>query len=664
VRQTRRGRWWIGAGRRVTVAALLALAAVLGLAAPAMAADTDLQLSIVDRDPVQLGNTLVYTITVKNAGSAADDATVRFTMPSGTTFGSATVNRANCPAPAGGTVTCPIGTLAAGASRAVVVNLEPQAVGTVSFTASVTGTGTDPDTANNSETETTTVSVRPTDLAVTMSAPATAAAGGSIAYTATVTNNAVVAADAVTVVLTVPAGGSFVSASAACGAPGPAVSCNLGTIPAGGTATVTLTVTAGAPGQYASTATVSGSAPDPAGANNSATATTKVAGPPTDIAISIAGAPNPALEGGTVTYTITVANQGPNAADGVALTAVLPDKMTFEAAAADAGTCTPGSSTPVTVDCTLGSIPAGGSLGVTVKANASTTGDFAVSATVDSAAVDTNSANNGASTTTTVVPRVADLAVVINDPGPILVNDSFTLVLNISNPSVAPADGVILDIALPSGVTLLGVTTNGACTPIGSTLTCVLGRLNGGSSRGLQLRLRAGAAGPLAWSARVSSTTTDPNPANNAASASVAIVTELPPPPGDGGTGGGGGGGGTTPPPATALKLTAALDGSSARLSRGIPVALTVTAKATVRLALSAKVRGKTRRLGSWRKGFSAAGEDSVRLKLSRAARRTVGRLRTGSALTLTVTATGDDGKATTKRVRLKVVRGGRLKKG
>ena len=176
MRQTRRGRWWMGAGRRVTVAALLALAAVLGLAAPAMAADTDLQLSIVDRDPVQLGNTLVYTITVRNAGTAADDATVKFTVPSNTTFGSATVNRTNCPAPAGGTVTCPIGTLAPGASRAVVVNLEPQAVGTVSFTASVTGTGTgtDPDTTNNAETETTTVSVRPTDLAVTMSAPATA----------------------------------------------------------------------------------------------------------------------------------------------------------------------------------------------------------------------------------------------------------------------------------------------------------------------------------------------------------------------------------------------------------------------------------------------------------------------------------------------------------
>jgi len=116
-------------------------------------------------------------------------------------------------------------------------------------------------------------------------------------------------------------------------------------------------------------------------------------------------------------------------------------------------------------------------------------------------------------------------------------------------------------------------------------------------------------------------------------------------------------------PPATALELTAALDGSSARISRGIPVALTVTAKATVRLALSAKVKGKTRRLGSWRKGFSAAGQDSIRLKLSKAARRTVGRLKTGSALTLTVTATGADGKATTTRVRLKVVRGGRLKK-
>ena len=668
MRQTRRGRWWMGAGRRVTVAVLLVLAAVLGLAAPAMAADTDLAITnIAERnDPVVVGNSIRYTITVKNLGAAADDATVSFAVPSNTTFASATSGpRATaCPAPGGGTVTCPVGTLAAGATTTVVVFLEPQAPGQVDFAARVAGTGTDPDPANNSGTASTKIDPRPTKLTLALSdTPDPAAAGQPITYTATVTNTDTLPADGLSLSVPAPAGLTFTGASAGCTTSAAAVTCALGSLAAGATATVTLTAQPGAAGLYSVTATLT----DALGGSKAATATTKVAGPPTDIAISIAGAPNPALEGGTVTYTITVANQGANAADGVALTAVLPDKMTFEAAAADAGTCTPGTSTPVTVDCTLGSIPAGGSLGVTVKANASTTGDFAVSATVDSAAVDTNTANNGASTTTTVVPRVADLSVVINDPGPILVNDSFTLVLNVTNPSVAPADGVILDIALPSGVALLGFTTNGACTPIGSTLTCVLGRLNGGSSRGLQLRLRAAAAGPLAWSARVSSTTTDPNTANNATSASVSIVTELPPPPGNGGTGGGAGGGagggGTTPPPATALELIAALDGSSARISRGIPVALTVTAKATVRLALSAKVKGKTRRLGSWRKGFSAAGQDSIRLKLSKAARRTVGRLKTGSALTLTVTATGADGKATTKRVRLKVVRGGRLKK-
>jgi uncharacterized repeat protein (TIGR01451 family) len=393
------------------------------------------------------------------------------------------------------------------------------------------------------------------------------------------------------------------------------------------------------------------------------TATTKVAGPPTDLALSMASTPNPGLEGGTITYTITVANQGANAADAVALTAVLPAGMALEDATAGAGGCGPGA-TAALVDCALGSIPAGGSVTVTVKALAGGTGAFTVSATVDSAATDTAPANNGASATTTVVPRIADLSVVINDPGPVLVNDSFTLVLNFINPDIAAADGVVLDIALPAGVTLIAVTTNGTCSPLGSTLTCLLGRLNGGAARGLQLRLRAPAPGPLTFSAKVSSTTPDPNPANNSASGTVSVVTELPAPPGGGtGTTGGTGGGTPEPPAPAAVGLTAGLDVASARLSRGLPVAVSVTGGATVRFVLSATVRGKARRLGSWRRGFRAAGESTVRLKLSKPARRTVGRLRNGARLTLTVTATGADGQATTERVRLRVARGGRLRR-
>ena len=168
MRQTRRGRWWMGAGRRVTVAVLLVLAAVLGLAAPAMAADTDLAITnIAERnDPVVFGNSIRYTITVKNLGPAADEATVSFAVPSNTTFASATSGpRATaCPAPGGGTVTCPVGTLAAGATTTVVVFLEPQAPGQVDFAARVSGTGTDPDPANNSGTASTKIDPRPTKL--------------------------------------------------------------------------------------------------------------------------------------------------------------------------------------------------------------------------------------------------------------------------------------------------------------------------------------------------------------------------------------------------------------------------------------------------------------------------------------------------------------------
>jgi uncharacterized repeat protein (TIGR01451 family) len=116
------------------------------------------------------------------------------------------------------------------------------------------------------------------DLAVTKTGAAQVQFGSNVTYTITVTSNG--PSDALGVQLTdaVPAGTKFVSASSPQGActGTTSVSCNLGNLAVGASATVAVVVHPTAVGTVSNTATVAGSRQDQNAANNSATASTKV----------------------------------------------------------------------------------------------------------------------------------------------------------------------------------------------------------------------------------------------------------------------------------------------------------------------------------------------------------------------------------------------------
>jgi uncharacterized repeat protein (TIGR01451 family) len=120
------------------------------------------------------------------------------------------------------------------------------------------------------------------DLSLTKSASvANTTVGGSITYTIKVTNAGPSAAGNVTVSDPLPANVSLVSSTATQGSctGSSTVSCNLGTLESGASATLTLTVTANAAGTAANTASVEGDVVDPNPANNSASASTVIAAP-------------------------------------------------------------------------------------------------------------------------------------------------------------------------------------------------------------------------------------------------------------------------------------------------------------------------------------------------------------------------------------------------
>ena len=108
------------------------------------------------------------------------------------------------------------------------------------------------------------------DLAITKTGPAFAQSGGTVTYSIKVDNNGPSDASAVVVNDPLPAGESLVGATPSQGTCAGTVTCNLGSIASGGSATIQIVVnlTADCGSTIKNTATVSGELPDPDTTNN------------------------------------------------------------------------------------------------------------------------------------------------------------------------------------------------------------------------------------------------------------------------------------------------------------------------------------------------------------------------------------------------------------
>jgi uncharacterized repeat protein (TIGR01451 family) len=124
---------------------------------------------------------------------------------------------------------------------------------------------------------------KPTDLSITkVDSVDPVRAGSDLTYTLTATNNGPNPATGVTVTDTLPAGLSAKSTTASQGTCSgtTTITCSLGDLASGASATVTIVVRPTEPGKITNSAGVSGNQPDPNSANNSATQETTVAAAP------------------------------------------------------------------------------------------------------------------------------------------------------------------------------------------------------------------------------------------------------------------------------------------------------------------------------------------------------------------------------------------------
>lgn len=135
---------------------------MLGRLTPALAiemdttlpsANADVALTATDSpDPVVVGDPLTYTLHVENRGpDQADAVTLTDRLPAGVRFDAATSGCREWL----GTVTCSLGTLAAGAAADVSITVTPQEPGTLVNDASILAGTTDPDHSNDAASTTT-----------------------------------------------------------------------------------------------------------------------------------------------------------------------------------------------------------------------------------------------------------------------------------------------------------------------------------------------------------------------------------------------------------------------------------------------------------------------------------------------------------------------------
>lgn len=339
----------------------------------ALSADLSVAIGVVPASPA-FGSNATFTVAASNSGpDAASGVAAVMPLPAGLTYVSDTSGGAWEP----GTGVWTIGNLASGGSASIQIVATADTTDLLTVTATIGATAPlDPDPSN----DTASVALqapRSADVEVAMSAsPVSALVGSPLTYTITVRNLGADVAYGLNVTELFPSMPALapVSHTVSQGTFNPAT--GLWTFPSLGTgvvATLQLVVTAPSfAGALTAQATATATTADPDTANNTASASVTVLSPAVVGATkTVSGSRFP---GAIVTYTIVLPNSGTNDQvdnPGDEFVDVLPAGLELLSASATSGTAVadPGTNTVRW----NGSIPAGGSVTISIQARIATT---------------------------------------------------------------------------------------------------------------------------------------------------------------------------------------------------------------------------------------------------------------------------------------------------
>lgn len=474
------------------------------------------------------GTTQTYTLTVKNNGpDTAQNVRVADALPAGLTYVSA---NPECSLVAG-TVACAVPAMASGDTRTftVTTKVASSVDSRLVNTATVASDTTDPDPSNNTSTVTVPIEGK-ADLSITKTPSVrTVGPNGQVLYTLVVKNDGPSDATGVTVTDVPPAGLTLQSAKGGtgttCGIADNQVTCQVGTLAAGGTAQVLVTAqtTATASGELANRATVVGNEEDPKPENNTSTTTVTVPPPPgtpqiqptAELAIVKKVNTRSIRLGQSLTYTVVVTNNGPSVANDVVVTDTLAVPARNVSIKPSVGTC----SGTVPFSCRLGTIQPGKKVTITVKLTPTKVGAARNTASVTSPGTDPKTDNNISGVSTTVSKPTLGLTKGANRKT-VKAGQTVTYTLRATNPSSAPVKNVKVCDDLPSGLVYVGSKSRAKLTK--GQYCWTVKSLGAGKSRTFTLTARAlkGASGTKTNRATASS----PDARTKRASRSVRVT--------------------------------------------------------------------------------------------------------------------------------------------
>lgn len=490
--------------------------------------DLSLQKS-VDRATPRVGETIRYTIAMTNDGpDRATGIAVTDLIPSGLSFVSSN--------PSQGSYAHSTGIWSAGAlepETAAVLTIDAiVAAGTggstITNTAAVTSIDQE-DAASDNDAASVSLTVQSADLAVTKTVDRSSPnEGDTVQYTVNLANGGPSAASSIALFDLLPAGLTYLSSAPSQGSYSSVTGIwTVGNVASGGGASLPITarVNAGTSGQrVTNTASLSSSSQeDPFAGNNTASVAIDVTGADLSVTKEVdRTAPN---EGDPVTFTITLSNNGPSDATGIAATDILPTGLSYVSSNPSKG-----SYDPSTGLWDVGALSNGTSatLALVASVNSGTEG-LAIINQVRVTAADQGDpvpANDLATATITVQGTDLGIDLSVDRPFP-TVGDAIRYTVALTNHGPGRATDVSVLNALPSQVTYV------SCEPGQGSFSPSAGRWSVGD-------LDDGAAVNLVITATVNAGTTgatvtdtaaiehadqaDPNPANNSDAVSFTVA--------------------------------------------------------------------------------------------------------------------------------------------
>ena len=442
--------------------------------------DLRLAQTVSDSSP-DLGQSVTFTITIHNDGpDTATNVAVLDQLPAGVTLQTFNASQGAFNSTTG---IWSVGTLASGGNAVLSLVTRVDNAGVRSNFAEVVASdqfdpdstpdtnGTQPNDASEDDQVLTTITSQSIDLSIVKTAiPQAVTVGQPVTFTSVVSNFGASTATGIQIRDALPSGISYLSSSASVGTFNSSTSIwSLNTLAPGASATLTVIGLVNVYGPLTSTVEVIAadqtdldSTPNNANSTEDDQASVTVESPQVDLSLTLSANPSTAAVGQPVTFTVAVSNSGPSDASGIQVSVPLPAGFAISSAQTATGTYN-----SVTGIWTLGNLLSGGNSQLVLVASPSLPGAFTMNAEIvaadqpdaDSQPGNQNTGEDDYKSVAISVPQIDLSLTKTGTPATVVVGQSVTFTVTVTNDGPDLATGVqVLDV-LPAGMSLVNVST-------------------------------------------------------------------------------------------------------------------------------------------------------------------------------------------------------------